>query len=72
MKTSTTARVARAERNRRHYLRRKAHKRSVNITVGEAEIELLQRLSWLNESDVHDSATVARAVESLLRTSAKI
>jgi hypothetical protein len=64
--------TARSAINRRHYLRRKEHKRCINIAIGEAEIGLLQKLSWLNESDARNPAAVARAVENLLRASAKI
>jgi hypothetical protein len=72
MRDYVKAKAARAERNRRHYMRRKNHRRSVNITIGEAEIGLLQKLSWLNEGDARNPAAVARAVESLLRASAKV
>jgi hypothetical protein len=65
--------TARSAINRRHYIRRtKEHKRCINIAIGEAEIGLLQRLSWLDEGDARNLAAVARAVENLLRTSAKI
>jgi hypothetical protein len=65
------AKAARAAINRKHYLRRKEHRRIINVAIGEAEIGLLQRLSWLSESDAGDPAAVAKAVESLLRASAK-
>ena len=66
------AKAARAAINRRHYARRKEHRRVINVTIGEAEIGLLQKLSWLNESESRDLTAVARAVENLLRASAKV
>jgi hypothetical protein len=66
------AKAARAARNRRHYIRRKEHKRVVPVELEATTLNLLQRLSWLNERDADDPAAVARAVESLLRASAKV
>ena len=64
--------TARSAINRRHYLRRKEHKRCINIAIGEAEIGLLVRLKWLHADDVHRPAKIGEAVAALLRHSAKI
>jgi hypothetical protein len=64
--------TARPAINRRHYVRRKDHTRVVLVELGRRELDFLQRLSWLNECDASDPAAVARAIESLLRASAKV
>jgi hypothetical protein len=66
------AKASRAASNRRHYARRKNHRRSVNVELGEAEIGLLVRLKWLHADDVHRPAKIGEAVAALLRHSAKI
>jgi hypothetical protein len=65
------AKAARAARNRRHYLRRKEYKLYVGVEVDQAAIDLLQRLRWLS-ADEHDTAAIARAIENMLKLSAKI
>jgi hypothetical protein len=66
------AKAARAKRNRRHYLRRKQHKRCINLELGEAEISLLVRLNWIGERDAHNPTKIAAAVRFLIETSARV
>jgi hypothetical protein len=66
------AKAARAERNRRHYLRRKQHRRVFNLELGEAEISLLVRLKWVGEKEAHDPAKITAAVRSLIEIAAKV
>ena len=66
------AKAAKAARNRRHYLRRKQHRRSINVEIGEAAISLLVRLNWLQPDDADNVAKVAAAVRNMLELSAKI
>jgi hypothetical protein len=65
------AKAARAARNRRHYLRRKEHRRCINVEIGEAAIGFLERSRWL-ESGAHDTSKIAAAIKDLLELSAKI
>jgi hypothetical protein len=66
------SKAARAAYNRRHYIRRKEHRRCVNVDLGEAEISLLVRLKWLRADDAHRPAKIGEAVTALLQHSAKI
>jgi hypothetical protein len=66
------AKAAQAAKNRRHYLRRKEHRRVINVEIGEAAISLLVQLKWLHPDDAADVARVAAAVRNMLELSAKI
>ena len=72
MRDRDRKKLVRAQRNRRHYLRRKQHRRVFNLELGEAEISLLVRLNWVGEKEAHDPAKIAAAVKSLIETAARV
>jgi hypothetical protein len=67
----TKAKADRAARNARYYRRKQKHKLYVGIEVDEVALDFLHRLNYLNERDAGEAAAIARAIESLLRVSAK-
>jgi hypothetical protein len=72
MRDYAKAKAKRAERNRRHYIRRKERLRCFNLELGETELELLVRLNWLHEPDAHRPEAVAMAIKNMLELSSKI
>jgi hypothetical protein len=70
-KIAACEKAVRAARNARYYERKKNRVVCATVEVDETAIDFLQRFHWLSGGE-YDTPAIARAIENMLKLSAKI